>query len=67
MTCPFCGGLIKVLVGPPDGIMHSKPQCQKFDDEDPLTFIRNVRLATYGPAPGDHEIWDELKKNDRPS
>lgn len=70
MKCPFCQGEVLVVVGPPDGVMHSVPYCKKFDDEDALRFLRNVRRATKDPVSRDDlvapisrfEIPGELKK-----
>lgn len=71
MKCPFCSGEVRVVVGPPDGVMHSVPYCKKFDKEDALTFLRNVRRATKGPVSpsdlvtplSDFENIEEFKKS----
>ena len=50
--CPYCEGSI----GTGDmSVFHSIPYCEKFDKEEPLVFLRNVRLATVGKLPDDEE------------
>jgi hypothetical protein len=54
MKCPFCDGAVHIL-NRPRAVMHTVPQCKKFMDEDPLVFLRNLRLATVGPVAGDEQ------------
>lgn len=55
MKCPFCAGSVQVSTSP-RAVMHTVPYCDKFDKEDALVFLRNLRLATVGPVAGD-EKW----------
>lgn len=54
MKCPFCLGEITVLTKE-RAIAHTVPPCEKYAQQDVLTFFRNVRLATVGPVPDDAE------------
>jgi hypothetical protein len=65
--CPFCGGALGVIdTEEKQAVLHSEPSCQKFQDEEPLTFLRNARMAAVGPLPDDDE-WPMPVKQDKPS
>ncbi len=52
--CPFCDGKIGI-VRKQMAVLHSMPQCAKFEAEDPMMFLRNVRMKTVGRVPNDDE------------
>jgi hypothetical protein len=54
LECPFCGANV-VVSASPQAVMHGLPMCKKFEDEDPLVFLRNARLIIVGPLPDDAE------------
>jgi len=45
--------------------MHSMPMCAKFEAEEPLMFLHNMRVAKVGPLPDDAE-WP-FPKDQEPS
>ena len=52
MNCPFCSGKVRVHEAS-EAVTHTVPTCAKFDGEDALTFLRNVRLQLVGPLEDD--------------
>lgn len=45
-TCPYCSGTIgytKDIDGHADSVAHTMPMCSRYEAEDPITFIREVR------------------------
>lgn len=50
--CPYCG----VEFGVTDNaVVHALPMCTEFKEQDPLTYLRGVRLKVIGPLPDDDE------------
>lgn len=65
-ACPFCKGIV-AIVDEPQALIHSEPTCSKFDEEEPLVFLRGMRLATVGPLPDDDEWPLPLPRTSLPS
>jgi rRNA processing protein Krr1/Pno1 len=42
--CPFCEGKC-TADGDTSSVTHTMPTCKKFDDSDPLEFIKAVNLV----------------------
>lgn len=53
--CPFCAGSV-IVSDNPRAVMHTMPYCKKFDEEDPLVFLRNARVAVAGSLPDDGDF-----------
>jgi hypothetical protein len=53
--CPYCGGRIGAIGEGQLAAMRSFPACPKFEAEDPLTFLHNMRMKVVGPVPDDDE------------
>lgn len=56
--CPFCKGkygFFKTKDGK-QGSAHTTPVCEKFENEEPLTFLRNARFAKGIVLPDDDEF-----------
>lgn len=56
--CPFCQGEFSLFSKDAknlDGVLHSMPYCKKFEEEDVLVFLRNLRVAKIGVLPDDDE------------
>lgn len=44
--CPFCGKTVAYTRddnGEPNGLLHALPMCEKFEQLDPLDFVREAR------------------------
>jgi hypothetical protein len=55
-ACPFCGAAIGVMRKEgQQAVAHGLPTCAKFESEDPLMFLHNVRMRTVGSLPDDDE------------
>jgi hypothetical protein len=63
-ACPFCSGRVSISRNP-NAVMHSMPMCAKFEAEEPLMFLHNMRVAKVGPLPDDAE-WP-FPKDQEPS
>jgi hypothetical protein len=45
LVCPFCQGEITCIDSPQGpGVIHTVPTCKQYDDNDPIEFLRAVRL-----------------------
>jgi hypothetical protein len=61
--CPFCGGRVgAVNDGDKQASAHSMPICQKFETEDPLMFLHNMRVKLIGRLPDDDEYPMPIKQ-----
>lgn len=52
--CPFCGRWVGFTLdssGEPNGLTHVMPMCERFNADDPLTFIQTMNAIREGGVP----------------
>lgn len=65
--CPYCGKAVAVVQEEgKEAVLHGLPICEKFEAEDPMMFIHNMRMKVAGPQPDDDE-WPMPIKQEKPS